>query len=292
MKLGILVETEEGLDWESWRRVCRSAERLGFESVWISDHFLSPWTAERHGLDAWVALAVAAAETRRVRLGPLVSPITFRAPAMLARMTESLHDLSQGRFVLGLGLGWNAPEHAAAGIDFPSVAERRRRLEDGIHLIRRNLGERHVPLLIGGGGPESTLPVVARTADHWNITTSSVEVYRQRSERLAELCRAAGREPSHIRHSVAVGFLVGGDSADLRARCARMRQVVPPLAQAEDVLETARQMGWVVGTSQGVVEHLNSLARAGIDLAILGHYDLADDAALEVIASDVMPALA
>jgi alkanesulfonate monooxygenase SsuD/methylene tetrahydromethanopterin reductase-like flavin-dependent oxidoreductase (luciferase family) len=292
MKLGILVETEEGLDWESWRRVYTTAERLGFESVWISDHFLSPWTPGRHGLDAWVALAVAAAETRRVLLGPLVSPITFREPAMLARMTESLHDLSRGRFVLGLGLGWNDAEHARAGIAFPPVPERRRRLEDGIRLIRRNLGERRVPLLIGGGGPRSTLPVTARSADHWNITTSSVEVYRQGSERLAELCRAAGRDPSQIRHSVAVGFLVGRDSADLRARCERMRRNVAPLAVVEDVLEAARLMGWVVGTPPQVIEHLKSLAQAGVDLAILGHYDVADDAALELIASEVMPALA
>lgn len=292
MKLGILVETEEGLDWASWRRVYASAERLGFESVWISDHFLSPWTAERHGLDAWVALAVAAAETRRVLLGPLVSPITFRQPAMLARMAESLHDLSHGRFVLGLGLGWNAAEHARAEIEFPPVSERRRRLEDGIRLIRRTLGERRVPLLIGGAGPGSSLPLAARSADHWNITTSSVELYRQRSERLAELCRGAGRDPSRIRHSVAVGFLVGRDLADLRARCENMRRSVPPLAEAEDVLEAARQMGWVAGTPPRIIEHLRSLAQAGVDLAILGHYDPADDAALEIIAREVMPALA
>src|SRR5437879_3388296 len=74
MRLGILVEAEEGLDWDSWRRMYRLTERLGFESVWISDHFQSPWVKDRHGLDPWIALAVAAADTRRVQLGPLVSP--------------------------------------------------------------------------------------------------------------------------------------------------------------------------------------------------------------------------
>jgi len=292
VKLGLLVETEEGLNWDDWRRVYANAERLGFESVWVSDHFLSPWAADRHGLDAWLALAVAAVETSRVVLGPLVSPITFREPAMLARMAESLHDLSQGRFVLGLGLGWNAAEHVAAGISFPPVAERQRRLEDGLHLIRRTLGERRVPLLIGGGGPRSTLPVVARHADHWNMTTSSVDVYRDRRERLSELCRVIGRDPSQIRHSVAVGYLVGRDSGELRARCERMRQVVPPLAEAVDVLDAAREMGWLVGTPRDLVEHLTSLAEAGVDAAILGHYDLTDDVALELIANEVMPAVA
>ena len=291
MKLGILVEAEEGLDWDSWRRVYATAERLGFESVWLSDHFLSPWAAERHGLDAWVALAVAAAETSRVMLGPLVSPITFREPAMVARMAESLHDLSQGRFVIGLGLGWNEAEHAQAGIAFPPVTERQRRLEEGIRLIRRNLGERRVPLLIGGGGPRVTLPLAARYADHWNMTTSSVEVYRARSERLAGLCTAAGRDPAEIRRSVAVGCLVGRNAAELGARCQRMRTIVPPLAEAADVLQAARRIGWVVGTPREVVEQLSALAKAGIDLAILGHYDLGDERVLELIASEVMPAL-
>jgi alkanesulfonate monooxygenase SsuD/methylene tetrahydromethanopterin reductase-like flavin-dependent oxidoreductase (luciferase family) len=291
VKLGLLVETEEALDWDGWRRVCADAERLGFESVWVSDHFASPWAAGRHGLEAWMALAVAAAETRRLVLGPLVSPITFRAPALVARMAESLHDLSQGRFVLGLGLGWNAAEHLEADIPFPPPAERRQRLIQSIELIRRNLGERRVPLLIGGGGPRSTLPVVARYADHWNMTTSSVEAYRARSQELAELCRSVGRDSCQIRRSVAVGYLVGRTAAELETRGDRMRQLIAPLSDAADVLEGARQMGWIVGTPREIVEQLRPLAEAGAELAILGHYDVTDSAALELIASDVMPRL-
>jgi len=127
MKLGILIETEEGLDWESWRKTYTAAERLGLESVWLSDHLQSPWHT-RHGLETWTALAVAAAETQRLVLGSLVSPVTFREPGIVARMAESLQALSHGRFVVGLGLGWNSDEHAAAGIAFPSVDERSRRL--------------------------------------------------------------------------------------------------------------------------------------------------------------------
>jgi alkanesulfonate monooxygenase SsuD/methylene tetrahydromethanopterin reductase-like flavin-dependent oxidoreductase (luciferase family) len=292
VKLGLLVETEEALDWHGWRRVCADAERLGFESVWVSDHFLSPWAAGRHGLEAWMALAVAAAETRRLVLGPLVSPITFRAPALVGRMAESLYDLSQGRFVLGLGLGWNAAEHLEAGIPFPSLAERRRRLIQGIELIKRNAGERRVPLLIGGAGPRSTLPVVARYADLWNMTTGSIETYRARSQDLAALCRGIGRDACQIRRSVAVGYLIGGTADELRTRCDGMRQLVPPLADAADVLERARQMGWVVGTPREMVEQLRPFAEAGAELAILGHYDVTDSAALELIASQVMPRLA
>lgn len=288
MKLGILVETEEGLDWTQWRRTCAAVERVGFESIWISDHLQSPWSAGRRGLDPWLALAVAAAETERVVLGPLVSPITFREPAIMARMAESLDDLARGRFVIGLGLGWNAEEHAAAGIAFPSVAERARLLRDGIQRIRHELGERHVRILLGGKGARSTLPTVARYADEWNMTTASPVEFRRASEDLDRLCREVGRDPTEIKRSVASGVLIGRDPVELRERAERMRGCVAPLAQAEDVLATARHMGWLVGTCDEIVSGLKSLAQAGVERVILGHYDLECDATLELIAEQVM----
>ncbi|MDQ6669363.1 MAG: LLM class flavin-dependent oxidoreductase [Chloroflexota bacterium] len=296
MKLGILVETEEGLDWSAWRATYRAAERLGFESIWLSDHLASSWSAGRHGLEPWVALSVAAAETRRVRLGPLVSPITFRQPAVVARMAEALDDVSQGRFVLGLGLGWNADEHAQFGIPFPPLSARVDLLRQGIERIRGVLGKRHVPVLIGGSGPRSTLPLVARYADEWNLTTASLDVYHTRSRRLAELCEELGRDPGTIRRSVAAGCLIGHDEADLDARGRRLQRLVPPLArppdQTDSLVEEARGIGWVAGTPTEIVAMLRPLADAGVRLAILGHYDLRDEAALELIASDVMPELA
>jgi alkanesulfonate monooxygenase SsuD/methylene tetrahydromethanopterin reductase-like flavin-dependent oxidoreductase (luciferase family) len=294
VKLGLLVETEEGLDWTHWRTTYLAAARLGFESVWVSDHLASTWSAGSHGLESWVALSVAAAETRRMRLGPLVSPITFRQPALVARMAEAINDLSDGRFVLGLGLGWNADEHAQFGIPFPPLEERGRLLADGIERIRRVLGERHTPVLIGGAGPRSTLPLVARYADEWNLTTASLDVYKARSQRLAELCDEFGRDPNTIRRSVAVGCLIGHNAADLRDRAQHMQRIVRPLAgfEAESIVEAARGLGWVAGTPAEIVATLRPLADAGVDLAIIGHYDLADEAALELIATDVMPALA
>jgi alkanesulfonate monooxygenase SsuD/methylene tetrahydromethanopterin reductase-like flavin-dependent oxidoreductase (luciferase family) len=294
VKLGLLIESEEGLDWERWRATYLAAERLGFESVWISDHLASAWSRKRHGLDPWVALSVAAAETQRVRLGPLVSPITFRQPAIVARMAEAIDDLARGRFVLGLGLGWNAEEHAEFGIPFPPLAERTQLLVTAIERVKVTLGERHMPLLIGGSGPRSTLPIVARYANEWNLTTASVDVYLERSHTLREMCAEVGRDPNSIKRSVAVGFLIGQNAEELRERSRRMKAIVPPLAavDVEAVPGAAEAMGWVTGTSDEIVATLRPLSRAGVDLAILGHYDLNDVAALELIATDVMPALA
>jgi alkanesulfonate monooxygenase SsuD/methylene tetrahydromethanopterin reductase-like flavin-dependent oxidoreductase (luciferase family) len=221
-----------------------------------------------------------------------VSPITFRQPAILARMAEALDSLSHARFVIGLGLGWNADEHARFGIPFPPLKERTGLLLSGIETIRHTC--KHVPLLIGGSGPRSTLPIVARFADEWNLTTSSVDFYLERSHRLKDMCAELGRDPGSIRRSVAVGFLIGRTRDELRRRSQRMKELIPPLAAVEvdAVPAAARAIGWVAGTPNDIVAVLKPLANAGVDLAILGHYDLDDVAALESIATDVMPAVA
>jgi alkanesulfonate monooxygenase SsuD/methylene tetrahydromethanopterin reductase-like flavin-dependent oxidoreductase (luciferase family) len=285
MKLGILVEAEEGLDWDTWRATYTAAERLGFESIWLSDHLSSTWGTPR-GLETWTALAVAAAETRRLVLGPLVSPITFREPAILAHMAESLSRLSGGRFVLGLGIGWNADEHAEAGIPFPSVAERSRRLAA--------TAERaccRVPILIGGSGPRATLPVAARYANEWNITTASVAAFTAASAELDRQCDAIGRPRQEIQRSIACGVLVGRDHADLHARAERMRECVPPLAQADDAVAAAHDMGWLAGTVEAVVTGLRELEAAGATRAILGLYDLRSLDTLELLAKAVLTSL-
>jgi alkanesulfonate monooxygenase SsuD/methylene tetrahydromethanopterin reductase-like flavin-dependent oxidoreductase (luciferase family) len=292
MRVGILVEAEEGLEWDGWRATYSAAERLGFDSVWLSDHLQSPWSDARHGLETWTALAVAVAETRRITLGSLVSPITFREPAIVARMAESLDALGAGRFVLGLGLGWNAAEHAAAGIAFPPAAERTRRLADGIERIRRELGSRQVPLLVGGGGQRTTLPIVARYADEWNVTTGLVADYRRMSEQLTALCREVGRNPREIRRSVTTGVLVGRDAGDLAERAERLRARVPPLTDAHDLPARAREIGWLVGTPTSLLASLGEFEHAGVGRVMLGHYDVDNVGTLTLLAESILPSLA
>ncbi len=283
MKVGVLVESKEGLDWRGWRSTVTAVERLGFDSLWLSDQLASPWFEGRHGLDPFVALSVAATETSRLRLGTLVSPITFRAPAIVARMAEAIDAAANGRFVLGLGLGWNGDEHAAHGLAFPSTRDRLAAMEAALVRIRSMWGGR---LLLGGSG-DGTLRLAARFADGWNMTTGSAVAFQERAAYLEAACAALGRGAASIERSIAAGVLIGRDANDLQARTARLRRCVPPLVGA-----SPDELGWLTGNVAAVRAQLESLARAGVDLAILGHYDLDDTAALELIANDVLAGLA
>src|SRR5262245_10347971 len=140
MQLGVMIEGQEGLNWERWRQIMVRVEALGFESLWRSDHFMSIVDSDRESLETWVALTLAAAETTRLRFGPLVCPITFRHPSLLARMAADVDALSGGRLVLGVGAGWNDHEHRTFGLPFPPMKERMDRLEEGLEVIIHLLG--------------------------------------------------------------------------------------------------------------------------------------------------------
>jgi alkanesulfonate monooxygenase SsuD/methylene tetrahydromethanopterin reductase-like flavin-dependent oxidoreductase (luciferase family) len=289
MRLGILVEGEDALTWPSWRETVTAAEELGFDSVWISDHLLSSDGEDRGGLDAWMALAVAAATTRRITLGPLVTPITFRLPGLLARMALGLQSLSGGRFVLGLGAGWNEREHATFAIPFPPAPERLHLLDSGLALIRRIVNTQ-VPILLGGGG-RGTLRLAARYADEWNLTTSSPRAFEPLSQTLDQACQVVGRDPASVRRSVAVGVLIGRDGNELCGRAERLRRVVPGLDEvpAEQMVSHVREHGWVAGTPDEVLAAVRNLAEVGVERVMLGHYDVDDTSALELIAREVLP---
>ncbi|HZU76556.1 MAG TPA: TIGR03560 family F420-dependent LLM class oxidoreductase [Dehalococcoidia bacterium] len=318
MELGVLIEGQEGLTWERWRRTAVLVEELGFGSLWRSDHLLSRMDERRATLDTWTSLAVAAAETSRLTLGPLVCPVTFYQPVQLAKSATAVDTLSGGRLVLGLGIGWNEREHRAFGLPFPPSAERGARLRETIEVLLRLWGEGpaayagryycldavemrpkpaqrpRVPLLIGGAGPRRTLPLVARYADEWNVTTSSPALVRERSAALLDCCRAIGRDPATIRRSVALGFIVAGSLRELGSRCELIRGAVPDLApyDADEVPEAARRLGWVCGTPDTVAAHLRELAAEGVTRVMLGHFDLDDEESLRLIAREVLPAVA
>jgi F420-dependent oxidoreductase-like protein len=319
MKLGVMLEGQEGLTWDLWRRIMVRVEELGFESLWRSDHFMSLVDSKRDALETWVALTLTAAETTRLRFGSLVCPMTFRHPSLLARMAAAVDTLSGGRLVLGVGAGWNEHEHHAFGIPFPPLKERMHMLEEGIEVIRRLLGggpahfagryyqldgahphpkptqRPRIPLLIGTTGVERMLRIVARYADEWDapgITSSTA--YRARCERLAAYCRELNRDPRAIRRCVSTAYLIGCDAEELRRRGEAMQHLIPGLAAHDPgaVPAVLRAEGWLVGTPDQIIVQLQELANEGVQRVMFQHNDQTDFEALELLAHDVLPVVA
>jgi alkanesulfonate monooxygenase SsuD/methylene tetrahydromethanopterin reductase-like flavin-dependent oxidoreductase (luciferase family) len=225
-KLGIMIEGQEGLNWDRWRLICQDAEGLGFDSLRRSDHLFSVMGAvERDSLECWTSLALAAEWTNTIELGPMVSPMTFRQPAVLARIATAVDLMSEGRLILGVGAGWYEREHVDTGIPFLTLGGRMDLLEEGIKTIRATWQNANpkpvrgtVPLLMGGRGEKRALPMVAREAVEWNLSHMDADEYVEKRKVLDAACQAIGRDPSSIRHSVMANFIIGRDRADVSDR--------------------------------------------------------------------------
>jgi alkanesulfonate monooxygenase SsuD/methylene tetrahydromethanopterin reductase-like flavin-dependent oxidoreductase (luciferase family) len=301
-KIGIMIEGQEGLNWERWRHICHDADSLGFAALRRSDHFFSVMGAvDRDCIECWTSLSLAAEWTKNIEIGPMVSPMTFRPPALLARMATAVDLLSGGRLILGVGAGWYEREHAAFGIPYPpSEKERFDRLEDGIRVMRDTWNKSNpkptrnpLPLLLGGKGAKRTLPLVAREAAEWNFSTLNAEVYKQRREVLDSQCHEIGRDPASIRRSIMVSFIIGRNLKELRERALRMREIVPRIQSmdADQILEEQRGR-WFVGEPAEIVEQMQQHVALGVQLFMLQHFLLDDRDSLELLAREVAPAIA
>ena len=300
-KIGIMIEGQEGLNWERWRSICRDADTLGFDSLRRSDHLFSVFKVSgRDCIECWTSLALAAQWTTRIEFGPMVSPMTFRPPAVLARMATAVDLLSEGRLILGVGAGWFEQEHLDNGIPFLTVKERFDLLEDGIKTIRKTWNTANpkpprttIPLLMGGRGEKRAMPMMAREAAEWNVGFDGPDKYRHQSQVFDECCRAIGRDPASIRRSVMTSFLIGRDRDDLLDRASRIGEVVPRYKDVapDEVLKQAAE-NWLVGTPEEIAGQIRKMASLGIDLVMLQHFLLDDSDALKLLASEVIPAVA
>lgn len=301
-KLGVMIEGQEGLTWERWRHICQDAENLGFDALRRSEHFISVFGVDgRDCIECWASLALAAEWTKRIEIGPMVSPMTFRAPSVLARTATAVDLLSGGRLILGVGAGWYEREHAENGIPFPSLKERFDLLEGGIETIRETWRRAKpkpprggsIPLLMGGRGEKRAMPMMAREAAEWNVGFDGPDKYRHQSEVFDECCRAIGRDPRAVRRSVMTSYLVGRDLSELRERARMIGEVVPRYkgVEPDEVLKTAAE-AWLVGTPEEIAQQIRERAALGIDLFMLQHFLLDDRDALKLLAEEVIPAVA
>ena len=225
-------------DWLSLREAVIAAEAAGADDLWIDDHLLNDeGDPDDAKLEGWSTLAAVAAITTRAGLGLLVAANTFRNPGLTAKLATTLDQISGGRAILGLGGGWFDREHEAFGLDFGSgFGERLDRLAESVEIVRRLLdGERfshdgpayrirdavsaprpiqpHLPILIGGSGPQKTLRIVARHADLWNAY-GSPETLAASDAILRERCAEVGRDQDTIERTVNLNVVVRGTRAE------------------------------------------------------------------------------
>ncbi len=300
-KVGIMIEGQEGLNWDRWRTLCHDVDALGFASLRRSEHLISLMGDDtRDCIDCWTSLALAAEWTKSIQFGPMVSPMTFHHPAILARKAAAVDLLSGGRLILGVGAGWNEREHEMFGVPFFTVKERMDLLENGIVHIRDTWKKSNpkaaqdpIPLLMGGRGEKRALPMIAREASEWNLSHMDAAEYRQKRGVLEENCRAIRRDPATIRHSVMATYIIGRDHDDLRERTAKLRDFLPSLRKfdIDGAMTEVRRRG-LVGTPAEIVEQIRGYAALGVDLFMLQHFLLDDHDALQLLASDVIPAVA
>ena len=225
--ISIQIEGQNGLTWPRWQRIGEAVEELGFAGLFRSDHFTNMRPPDIDSLELIVSLTHLAGHSQRIHFGPLVAALSFRDPRLLARQAANIDDLSGGRFILGVGAGWQEREHTVWGFDLGDIPTRMARFEEGLQVITQLLkSDQPVtfegrfyqlreatllprparrggpPILIGGSGPKRTLPLVARFADIWNSIFLTPEQFSERSKQLDELIQKAGRKPGDVKRSI------------------------------------------------------------------------------------------
>lgn len=293
MRFALMVEPQQGITWRQQVALAQRAEAAGFGTLYRSDHYESfPGPPGRPTSDGFAVIAGLVRETGRLRHGTLVSPVTFRHPAAVARMVATIDEMSDGRVELGLGAGWHEDEHRRHGFAFPPMATRLDMLEEqlaivsglwsgergwtfeGAHyrvedawFVPSFAGRARPPLIVGTKGAPRGIRMAARYADHLNVYYTTPTMARAAFDALDRECRAIGRDPGSVTRSVLLGTVVGEDrgSADAR-RAAIATTFAFPGTPTE--WQAANQHVWVVGTPDEAAATVRAYRAAGADLVI------------------------
>ena len=302
-----MVEGQEDVTWEQWVALARACEEHGLEGLFRSDHYLSVFTDPARGsLDAWATLAGLAAVTDRIRLGTLVSPVTFRHPSVLAKQAVTVDHISGGRVELGIGAGWHVPEHRAYGFDYPAdrvrtdmLAEQleiihrswseaplsfegRHYRVEGLHALPRPVQDPHPPLIVGGHAGRRSASLAARWADEYNTVSATPEECAEMRRRVGEAWEAEGRDPATLQFSLMTGSVVADDRHELLERARAVMAVTRERGDPEAFLR-ARADTWVIGTPDQAGERLNELEEAGVNRVMLQHLATEDPGMVAVL---------
>lgn len=303
MDARVFIEPQQGTTYSEVVVLAQRAEELGFDGFFTSDHYLKMGdsVSGRPGpLDAWVTLAGLARDTERIRLGTLVSPITFRHPGQLAIQVAQVDEMSQGRIELGLGAGWFEDEHKAYGIDFPEITERFDRLSEGLDIITglwatpegevfSHDGEHYCvvdspalpkpwqrpspPIIIGGRGKRRTPALAATHAREFNVPFASPDEWTEICGPAVEACEAKERDPETLVWSAAQVVAIGTSEAEFSRRAEAIGRETSEL----------RQNG-IAGLVDEALEQIAAFDEAGCNRMYFQVLDLKDLDHLAVLA--------
>ena len=303
LEVAIMIEGQNGLNWARWQTIARLVEDLRFVGLYRSDHFTNMNPPDKDSLELWVSLTWLASNTKRIEFGPLVSPVSFRHPALTARMAAAVDDLSNGRLTLGLGAGWQEREHHLFGFDLLDAKPRFDRFEEGLQVIAgllnsdspfsfdgtyyqlreatllpRPLRPGGPRILIGGVGPTRTPKLVARFAHEWNAMFLTPEQFTEANHRIDEALKKENRDLASVRRSMMTGCFFGHTDFSL----------IQKLEARGRTLEEMHQRGMIAGSASAVKEQLQKLEESGLQRIMLQWLDLDDLKGLEALAKAVL----
>jgi F420-dependent oxidoreductase-like protein len=309
VRLALMIEGQEGVTWENWVALAAACEEHGVEALFRSDHYLSGFDESRPVLDAWATIAGLAAQTTKLELGTLVSPATFRHPAVLARQAATADEISGGRVTLGMGAGWMEREHRAYGFEFGTAKERVAKFTEQLEIAHKllhetrvdfdgafyrledapGLGRPELPLLVGGSAKPGTAKPAALFADEYNTLFSNLDEVRARIEALDRACEEVGRDPATLRRSLMAPCVLGRDEREVLESARRIGSRFG--RDPQEVLDRYSELG-PVGTVEEAAERLRALEQAGIQRVMLQHLAHEDLDTVALIGRELAPAVA
>lgn len=316
VQLSVQIEGAQGLTWPIWQRLVSEVEAMGFAGLYCCDHFANPTPPDYASLEVMTAMAYAASHSEGMLLGTLVAPVSWRDPVMLARQAMAIDDLSGGRFVLGVGAGWNQREHAMLGYPLGEVPERMARFTEALEVMTRLIRsdepqtfagqfyhlqeatllphpQRHTTLMVGGSGPRRTLPLVAKYADTWNGGGMTPDEMRERNGLLDGLIVKEGRKPGDVKRTMMKAIFCGRDDAEFEARLRGPRRNSAnadlPTNELLDGLRTRTKA--IIGTPDEVASQIRAYGEAGVE-EIMAQFLVVDDFdGIRILAEEVLPNL-
>jgi len=312
LRAEIGVKTSQGRmlgDYNNVRKVWVAADELGFHSGWLFDHlFELPLfgPSDEPCLEAWTLLSALSKETHKMRLGVTCLCVSYRNPAMLAKMSSTLDVISGGRFELGIGSGWAKTEHQSYGIPFENPRRRNEKLEEAVTIIKKMWTEerpsfegKHYkiegavcqpkpvqkprpPIWIGGEGEKITLKTVAKHADGCNFIGLSIDEYRHKLDVLAKHCDTIGRKIGDVRKSWQGSIMIGRDDSEVKTR---MQNAHPGNVAKEDLKAHA-----IVGTPDQCTQRIGEYMDIGVNRFMLSFPEAATDInGIRLFAEQVLP---